>query len=172
MTFKIEKTVVPAMSEVATYLYDAYYADAYYFLTKPKNKTALHVWLDHASKTPAWVNLLMTLRNKVVRAFSIKDIGQIDDLDPTKSEAEYKVGDKVGIFTLLYLTEHEVILGDSDKHLDVKVSIYKEEINADAVSISTVVHVHNRLGKLYMLFVQPMHRLIVPHSIKHAEHRQ
>lgn len=169
MTFKLEKTAVPDNSEAACYLDDSYYSDTYRFLTKPENKTALQIWLDHASKTPAWVNLLMTLRNKIVRTFGIKDVGQLGDLDSTKQETEYKVGDRVGIFTLLYLTEREVILGDSDKHLDVKVSIYKAEINANTVSISTVVHVHNQLGKLYMLFVKPMHRLIVPLSIKHAE---
>ncbi|HEY8706862.1 MAG TPA: DUF2867 domain-containing protein [Burkholderiaceae bacterium] len=31
-----------------------------------------------------------------------------------------------------------------------------------SAAVSTVVHIHNLLGRVYMLFVAPVHRLIVP----------
>jgi hypothetical protein len=169
MVFSIEKVAIPKDSEISKDLKGSYYSDSYSFHTKPENRISLQVWLNHASNIPAWVNFLMATRNRMVSILGLKNIGQIGDLDPHKPISDYKVGDRVGIFNLLFLSDKEVILGDSDKHLDVKVSIHKVNIESDEVSISTVVHVHNMLGKLYMLFVKPMHKLIVPSSIKRAE---
>ena len=76
-----------------------------------------------------------------------------------------RAGDLVGIFSIVYLSNAEVILCDIDKHLKVEVSVCKA---ADKVSVSTVVHTHNTLGRIYMLFVAPLHRRIVPASLRQA----
>jgi len=45
----------------------------------------------------------------------------------------------------------------------VKVSICKLSIeNKESVAATTVVHIHNLLGRVYMLFVVPIHKLVVP----------
>ena len=167
--FLIKKVSVPINSEVFKSLNGSYYSDSYSFCSSKEGRVALQVWLDHATQIPAWVNFLMASRNKIVLIFGLKNIGHLGDLEANKSINDYQVGDKVGIFTLLYLSDSEVILGDADKHLDVKVSVCIQRDKTHLVSISTVVHVHNFLGKLYMLFVKPMHKLIVPASIKRAE---
>jgi len=170
--FSVNKVNVPAESEVFKSLNGAYYSDSYSFCSKKEDRVALQVWLDHAAQIPAWVNFLMTSRNKIVSIFGLKNIGHLGDLDANKLINEYQVGDRIGIFTLLYLSDSEIILGDSDKHLDVKVSVYTQVKKSHGVSISTVVHVHNFLGKIYMFFVEPMHKLIVPSSIKKAENTE
>lgn len=146
----IKKVSVPINSEIFKTLNGSYYSDSYSFCSSKENRVALQVWLDHASQVPAWVNFLMTSRNIIVSMFGLKNIGHLGDIDSNKLISEYQVGDKVGIFTLLYLKDCEVILGDSDKHLDVKVSVYTQKEKAGAVSISTVVTVHNFIGKLYV----------------------
>jgi hypothetical protein len=60
------------------------------------------------------------------------------------------------------LSEDEVVLGDDDKHLRAHVSVYKARGKQQNVTLSTVVHVHNFLGRAYLFFVIPAHRLIVP----------
>ena len=160
---------VPTNSQLSTVLKDAYFYDAHQFSTRFSNKSALEIWLAHANATPAWINALMTTRNKVASLLGLKDLGKLADKINEKSADTYQVGDRVGIFTLLFLSDNEVILADSDKHLDVKLSVYKAGNHSDDVTISTVVHVHNFLGKAYMLFVEPMHKLIVPATIKKAE---
>jgi uncharacterized protein (UPF0248 family) len=58
-----------------------------------------------------------------------------------------------------------VLLGDRDKHLDVVLSVYKHPLDQkgiQSVSVTTVVHIHNLLGRIYMLPVMPLHRLIAP----------
>lgn len=127
--------------------------------------TALGLFLRVASQTPGWVNALMDLRNRIVALFGLKHLGSLRQIDAVKPEAAYKPGDRVGIFRLVQNTPDEVILEDRDKHLDVMLSILKVPPGADGVhtiAVSTVVHIHNWLGRVYMVPVGPIHKLIVP----------
>jgi len=169
MAFSVQESEVPKGSVISEKLSDSHFFDSYSFYTNQPSRNALQIWLDHASSTPAWINFLMTCRNKIVSKIGLKNLGHLGGFDTEKSMHEYRVGDRVGIFTLLFMSDNEIILGDSDKHLDVHVSIYKKGNESNLISISTVVHVHNFLGRLYMLFVKPMHKLIVPSSIIRAE---
>lgn len=169
MAFRVDKTNIPTASEIANQLVNCYFNDCYCFSNKKQARSTLQIWIEHMAKTPSWVIAMMKTRNKIAAMIGLKHLGELNGLDFDKQIDEYTVGDKVGIFTLLYLTENEIILGDCDKHLDVKVSVFKATDDSRLVSISTVVHVHNFLGKLYMLFVTPMHKIIVPASIKRAE---
>lgn len=50
-------------------------------------------------------------------------------------------------------------------HLNVALSVHKgqnPETNRPMLTVSTVVHTHNLLGRLYMLPVAPLHKMIVP----------
>ncbi|HAS8484203.1 TPA: DUF2867 domain-containing protein, partial [Vibrio vulnificus] len=51
--------------------------------------------------------------------------------------------------------------------LDVRVS-FLLDVKGDKVTVhaTTVVHVHNLFGKAYMLVVAPIHKVIVPSSLK------
>lgn len=109
----------------------------------------------------------MSLRNQVVSKLGLKNLGSLSDIDKHKSAADYNVGDRIGVFTLFSSFHNEVILEDRDKHLNVKVSFYVEPNgNTARVYVSTVVHVNNMFGKVYMFFVAPVHKLIVPSSLK------
>lgn len=120
------------------------------------------LYLAAVAGTPRWVNLLLTIRNRVVSLFGLKDVGHLDNIDPHKAAENYKPGDRVGIFTLLSISDQEVVLGDADKHLDARLSLYRHADAQPKVVVSTVVHVHNRLGRIYLSFVVPVHKVIVP----------
>lgn len=107
----------------------------------------------------------MSLRNRIVSAFGLKNLGSLSALHEGKADHEYKPGDRVGIFTLFKNTPDEVLLGDHDKHLNVTVSVHTARSPASSesvVTVTTVVNVHNLLGRAYMIPVTPMHRLIAP----------
>ncbi len=134
-----------------------------------EGRSALAIYLDLMARTPRWVESLMGVRNRVVSLFGLKNLGHLGMLPPLKAAADLRVGDRVGIFTLLSMTDDEVILGDSDKHLDVKLSVCKvARDDREAIAVTTVVRVHNLLGRIYMAFVAPMHRIIVPASLARA----
>jgi hypothetical protein len=74
-------------------------------------------------------------------------------------------GDRVGIFRLRSLSDDEVLVEDDDKHLHVVLSVRRLPADAQQparIVLTTVVHLHNLLGRLYMLPVTPMHKLIAP----------
>ena len=169
MISSVRKTKIPSGSEIAKTTSGAYYFDAYQAPIVADERSALDIYLHMVNSTPEWVNWLMALRNKAVAVVGLKNLGHLSDVAQPKSGINYQVGDRVGIFSVLFLSDKEVILGESDKHLDVKLSVYKMDENKPTVFISTVVHVHNVLGRLYMLFVTPMHKLIAPTMLKKIE---
>lgn len=67
-------------------------------------------------------------------------------------------------------TQNEVILGEDDKHLNFRVSLFLErqpnETTNKNLTVSTTVEFNNWLGRLYFLSVRPFHKLIVPAMLK------
>ncbi len=154
---------IPSSSEISRYLPGAYFYDSYELPIKSTSSSALEIYLGVVAKTPQWVNTLMAIRNRVVTLVGLKNLGHLFDIKSSKSASDYKVGDRIGIFSLLFLSDNEIILGDSDKHLEARVSVCKLAEGArHSVAVSTVVHIHNTLGRVYLFFVVPVHKIIVP----------
>ena len=77
----------------------------------------------------------------------------------------------MGIFSVRHLQDNEVIVWDNDKHLHVQLSVLKHSVDGKPmVSLSTVVHIHNLLGRCYMAIVGPVHGVIVPHMLAQVAH--
>ena len=152
---------VPAHSVIQSRLADASFFDAYAIQNLQPGRNILAVWLDTVQKTPWWVNHLMKLRNVIVAPLGLKHDGELSSFDALKKAHEYRVGDRVGIFTIYEMSDDEVLMGETDKHLDVCLSLCKVDQGARLV-LSTVVHEKNFLGNLYMFFIKPMHRVIAP----------
>ncbi|WP_434631820.1 DUF2867 domain-containing protein [Chromobacterium sp. CV08] len=169
MNHAVYPSSAPAGSRIAARLAGADFADAWSVRAAEPQLSALGQFLRVAAATPRWVENCMRLRNRVVRLFGLKDLGGLSDVATRPPEA-FLPGDRVGIFTLLENGEDEVLLGDSDKHLDVVLSVHRaRQADGGAVlTLTTVVHVHNLLGRLYMLPVTPMHRLIAPATLRAA----
>jgi Protein of unknown function (DUF2867) len=163
MKKSITPIAVPNTSAINQHLQGSYFHDCYELSVQSMAPSALEIYLGVVSQTPRWINGLMAVRNRIVAAFGLKDLGNLGAIDSYKPAHAYRVGDRVGIFSLLQLSDNEIILGDSDKHLDAKVSVCKLSANQhNAVAVTTVVHVHNALGRAYLFFVIPVHKFIVP----------
>jgi hypothetical protein len=156
---------VPEGSLIASRLPGAHFHDAWSVEPADPGLCALEYFLKAAQATPAWVNQLMSVRNWVVVQLGLKDLGHLDGFNPDKPQDEYQLGDRIGIFTLLENQADEVVLGDADRHLDVAMSVHlgrDPESDRAVLTVITVVHIHNLLGRLYMLPVAPVHKLITP----------
>ncbi|WP_426169698.1 DUF2867 domain-containing protein [Pseudoduganella sp. R-34] len=164
MRGQVTPASAPAGSQASLRLPGAYFHDCYQIVSPDANVSALELYLHVVEQTPAWVNRLMALRNWLAGLAGLKNLGHLGALRAAKPVSEYRIGDRVGIFSLLYLSQDEVLLGDSDKHLNVVLSVCKAP--QGAVSVTTVVHVHNWLGRLYMLPVTPLHKIIVRTMLK------
>ncbi len=169
MSVTVRRIEIPPDSEICRHLSGVYFFDSYEGPLKAEDActSALDLSLQTFLEAPAWVDFLMQLRNRVVGLAGLKNLGSFNDFDRHKPASDYRVGDRLGIFSLRYLTENEVILGDSDKHLDVLVSVSRlMRGKLPFVTVSTVVHVHNWLGRFYMLFVAPAHKVIAPATLR------
>jgi hypothetical protein len=161
---------VPLSSEINTRLVGADFYDAYVVNVRKVGQSALDIHLDMMRSTPGWVDFLMALRNRIVAAFGLKNLGALGGVPTSRDSHSYVVGDRVGIFSIRFLSEDEVILGDSDRHLDVQVSVYRFCVDGiEKAAVTTVVHTHNWLGRVYMALVAPFHRRIVPAVLRRYE---
>lgn len=158
----------PPGSRIATRLEGADFFDAWAIDAADGSLSALGQFLKAVRATPRWVDASMALRNRVVQLVGLKNLGELSEINPAKPDADYQPGDRVGIFTLFENTADEVLLGDRDKHLDVVLSVHcaRPPGQPVRVTVTTVVHTKNRLGRLYMLPVKPMHKLISPSVLR------
>lgn len=163
------ESTAPKNSRVASLLADSYFHDAWAIAPAVPELDALGQFLRIAVKTPRWIDTLMKVRNRVVGSLGLKNLGGLAQIEPNKKSSDYLEGERVGIFTLISKTDEEVLLGDDDKHLKVVVSVHKGKGVAGAptlVTVTTVVHVKNWLGRLYMVPVAPAHRVIARAMVK------
>ena len=164
-----QETQAPLNSRIAKLLAGSHFHDAWCIESSQVGLSALEYFLMAAKRTPRWVSACMALRNRVVARVGLKDLGHLSVLPTDKPASAYLPGERVGIFTLLENTPDEALLGDKDKHLDVVLSVHKHLLSGTSgvvVTVTTVVHIHNLLGRVYMWPVKPMHRLITPSVLR------
>jgi len=119
--------------------------------------------LAFATGAPGWIRKLLKLRDSIVGRFGLKTAKKLT----TASSLTLSPGDQLGIFKVLDKNDKELILGENDKHLDFRVSLYLQQQPAQQQLLcTTTVHYNNRWGRIYFFFVKPFHRLIVPAIIK------
>jgi hypothetical protein len=164
---KIKACQIPSNSQLSKQLAQANFFDAHCMDNPHPDLHALELWIRIIERAPAWTNAAMRMRNAIVKRLGLKDLGVFSEVDRKKPIEAYAVGDQIGIFKILYLSESEVVMGDNDKHLNAQVSLLKT--NDHKVVVSTVVHVHNTLGRIYMFFVRPAHRIIAPSMLSRIQ---
>lgn len=172
-TARITRQDLPVSSHIATQTPGADFADCYCFADPCPQASAMETYLTVMGRPPRWMDFLMAVRNQAVRLVGLKNLGAMQLPPGDKPASAYCVGERMGIFSLIHLSEDEVIVCDDDKHLRVQVSVFKHrEQGQPVVSVSTVVHNHNRLGRLYMAVVGPVHQRIVPLMLSQVLHVQ
>ena len=78
---------------------------------------------------------------------------------------------RIGIFKIYRVTDREIVLGEDDSHLDFQLSAFCEPSSSAGehrLVLSTVVHCHNRMGRIYIFIIEPFHKLVVRASLKRA----
>lgn len=154
----------PEGSAIAALVDGADFHDAWTVCGADASLDALGLYRAAARAAPRWIDLAMVLRNRVVAPFGLKDLGRLSAVDADDRATPPRAGDRIGIFTLQSVGADEILLGDRDAHLDVVVSVHRRVSSRTGqaiVTVTTVVRVHNLLGRLYMVPVRPAHRVVV-----------
>ena len=157
---------IPVGCALAATQQDADFADAYEVLVAASALTATEIYRAITRHTPRWVEHLMWLRNRVVQPLGLKNLGTMAAVPP----GEAVPGKRMGLFEVVSSSPNELVLQDDDKHLLVQLSVFKQthDDTNDKLTLSTVVHIHNTLGRVYMAFVGPAHKVIAPAVLRRA----
>ncbi len=119
--------------------------------------------LERIFAFPAWVSLLVKVRNAVVRLFGLKTGDRVED----GTAASRRNGSRASYPPVIARNDNEVVMGFDDKHLNFRLSVMLSKAEAQAVaSLVTVVHFNNVWGRLYFVPVRPFHCLIVRSLMK------
>ena len=158
----------PAESRLQPLLAGAHYHDAFSAEMADPGLRPVDLMARFSAAFPAWGETLLGVRNQVVKRLGLRDVGAFRKADASAPGA-VQVGDPLGIFHVLAMDDAEMVLGVDDDHLDVRISVLKRgEPSRASYVIGSVVTIHNLLGRLYMLPVAPIHRLIVRDAMRRA----
>ena len=169
---KITKTEIPKNSLLKTNNMTYDYIDSFQgeFSDKFQNIGTKEVGKSFFSSGPKWIDKLFTFRNKLVGLFGLKTSGNVTDRDKILENFKGEKGEQIGLFKVYEKTEDEIILGEDDKHLNFRVSLFIDSQNENKTDknliISTTVKFNNWYGRLYFIPVRPFHKLIVPTMLK------
>ncbi|MDQ1920219.1 DUF2867 domain-containing protein [Massilia pseudoviolaceinigra] len=115
---------------------------------------------------PAWIGHLLRVRDMIVVGLGLKTAAQLAKI---ASETEPS---RVGIFKVYSTNETEIVVGEDDRHLDFRISILCAGGSAPdsrrELTMTTVVHCHNLLGRTYLRVIAPFHRAVVKASLRSA----
>lgn len=170
MTDSARLVSLPAESAIANAYASTNLADAYSIELPSGASTDPEILARFifAHQAP-WIGRLMKLRDALVAGLGLKTAKDLSAL-----EAKSGAG-RLGIFRIYSTSPEEVVLGEDDKHLDFRVSVLcSGQPSARAkrhLTLSTVVHCHNGLGRLYIFLIAPFHRRVVQSSLRSAARR-
>jgi hypothetical protein len=153
--YRIEVVNVPVESNVASGFGAIHYTDAYRIEVPGRPFVLAHeAAIVLFGTTPGWMRWLLKLRDAIVRPFGIRTASDREDKPQL-------------MFALVSENSNETVLGEKDRHLDFRVSLYIDQVEGkQRLTVTTIVHFNNWLGRAYFLPVRPFHRIIVKSSLK------
>ena len=110
-----------------------------------------------------WIRALTRVRDVVMARVGVQSSSAVGRAGAAR-------GAVIGYLPVLSKDEKELIVGADDTHLDFRVTV---QLRADAAHgrelvAATVVHCHNRLGRVYLAAIAPFHRAIVRANLERA----
>ncbi|MFL9835389.1 DUF2867 domain-containing protein [Chryseobacterium terrae] len=168
----IEKSLLPEKSVLKTNERQYDYVDSFQgcFVDKNRTITSTKIGKSFFTSSPKWIDRLFTFRNKLVGLVGLKTSGELTDRQKMLDNFNCEKGEQLGLFKVFDKTTNEVVLGEDDKHLNFRVSLFVDQQSGyntkKMLIISTTVEFNNWLGRLYFLPVRPFHKLIVPTILK------
>lgn len=164
---RITPVSLPAGSKISAIYASTDYADAYSIELPRGASTDPETLARFIFGLPSPVTrVLLRVRDALVGGFGLKTAQQALSLK-TENQAE-----RIEIFRIYSTGQTEILLGEDDKHLDFRVSVLCSDRQTRQgprrLTLATVVHCHNRLGRAYIRIIAPFHRLIVQSSLRRA----
>lgn len=166
MAFPVNTTALPSPSLVERALVPYHYFDAFAVQVPSGTFGGVDEFARASTALPRWVELLMALRNRIVRVFGLKT----EPASPPRDAGDaIEPGGAVGIFLVLARSVDEILTGLDDKHLDFRFSLLlQRHADGERAVATTTVRFKNVWGRLYFALVKPFHKLIIAAMLRGA----
>lgn len=147
---------IPKSSDIREFIGKIDYYDSY-SVALSKEESIQNLYSKLSFDSPKWVGFLMRVHNTIAKFIGLSVV------DHSNKNFDFKLGKKVGVFTLYHINESEIITGEKDSHLNFCLSLLKEK---DRLILTTVVSYNNFFGKLFFFFIKPFHKIIAKGMVK------
>ncbi|MBE1237873.1 DUF2867 domain-containing protein [Phaeovibrio sulfidiphilus] len=125
--------------------------------------TAVDAYWTMTSRLPDLYRLLFRVRDAFGSSVGIRPVGGFEG----PCSREVVSGGRVDFFDVVRVSDERLVLSANDHHLDVMISInIHGEPGARRLHLTASVRTHNRVGRVYMLPVRPIHRLLVASMLR------
>jgi Protein of unknown function (DUF2867) len=157
---QVMKPVEVAFDDRQSVLAGADFGDAYRISVTGQNLDPMEAARRAVYGAPSWINKLLHLRTIMVKPFGLKP-----GMNPSRDRAGPA---NIGMFPVLDVNPGHLVMGMNDKHLDFRLLVEVEDSGDGQqwVTASTAVKTHSLMGRVYLAFVKPFHRIIVPAMLK------
>ncbi|RWX75166.1 DUF2867 domain-containing protein [Neorhizobium lilium] len=142
---------------------DADWADCYTTEVTSQSLTAIEAAYLALTHFPSWARLLLGLRNHIVSIFGLK----------SSESLASSARESIGFFPVVSKSDHQVVAGFDDEHLDFRVIIDVVDAGEDRklVAATTLVYRKILLGRIYIAVITPFHKLIVKAMLRNMQKR-
>jgi hypothetical protein len=141
---------------------NSYYRDAFTVTTTRTHLNAKKVYHSIFAYLPASVQFALRLRNAIVKHFGLS----ASNTEMSLPLEEITVGRQAGFLVIESVSDTEIICAVYEDNMDMWLSVLKLSDNEFAVS--TLVNLHTRTAKVYMVFIKPFHQWVAKYCIKQA----
>ncbi len=164
---KIKKEKLPEDSLIESGFYKIDYFDNYTCEINYKGELGVeNCALSLFGQYTNWIMVLLRIRNFIVKYLGLKyDYEKY--MESFNNKTIPYLGKRYGAFKVCGIKNNELLFGENDKHLDFKASVILDK-NGDVykVQLATVVKYNNLLGRVYIYFIKPFHKIIVKYSLR------
>src|SRR5215510_92188 len=111
-----------------------------------------------------WIRALTSVRDTIMATVGVKSSRAIG------AAAAARGLTVIGYLPVLSKSARELVMGGDDRHLDFRVGVQQRPgvPGGRELVVATVVHCHNRLGRMYLAAIAPFHRTILQANLERA----
>ena len=153
---------LPQSSALNKFIADKDFVDCYSAQIQHSEQSIDDLARGAQFKMPKWAIPLLLLRNIIVKPLGLKTTFE----GQQSRTGTINPGEYVNFFHVAERHDNEVIMGGDDKHLDYRVSVFRDNKVPETLYVATWVHRNNWLGHAYLFFVLPFHKAIVSNMTK------